>query len=131
MPVQLSLCHTCLETLKTCFPTLRLILFSAQHDRQRIYTASADGEIKIHEIRDQSLNCVYVSENVRSLTGQAVSLRGVKSLVVKGDNLFCGDDGVNIKILDWKKGKSNLALIEDPKTCTTGENSTDLRIIKT
>ena len=63
---------------------------------------------------------MYVSENVRSLTGQAVSLRGVKSLAVKGDNLFCGDDGVNIKVLDWKKGKSNLALIKDPKTCTTG-----------
>ena len=79
--------------------------FFLQHDEQRIYTATADGEIKIHEIRDQSLSCVYVSENVRSLTGGSVHLRGVKSVVVKGDRLFCGDDGVNIKVLDWKKGR--------------------------
>lgn len=83
--------------------TVHAFLF--QHDDQRIYTASADGEIKVHEIREQSLNCVYVSENVRSPTGSSVSLRGVKSLVVKDDRLFCGDDGVNIKVLDWRKGR--------------------------
>ena len=87
--------------------------FILQHDGKRIYTASADGEIKIHEIREHSLNCVYVSENVRSLTGHTVSLRGIKALVVKGDQLFCGDDGVNIKILDWKKGTPKFAFIRE------------------
>ena len=48
---------------------------------------------------------MFISENVRSLNGGPVSLRGVKALSVKGDSLFCGDDGVNIKALHWRKGK--------------------------
>lgn len=28
----------------------------------------------------------------------------MKALVVKGNSLFCGDDGVNIKVFDWRKG---------------------------
>ena len=92
------------------FYSVHNFLFT-QHDNQRIYTASTDNVIKIHEIREQSLKCVYVSENVRSLAGQPVSLRRVKSLAVKGDVLFCGDDGVNIKVLDWKKGKKLLKIL--------------------
>ena len=55
---------------------------------------------------------MFVSENVRSLNGGPVSLRGVKALSVKGDSVFCGDDGVNIKALHWRKGECSVVMME-------------------
>ncbi|XP_052819412.1 uncharacterized protein LOC128245328 [Mya arenaria] len=70
-----------------------------------IFTSSGvDSEIKGFEVRDRSLHCVYVSENTRDISGHTVTMRQVRALAVKGDNLVYGDDGVNVKILNWRKG---------------------------
>lgn len=73
-----------------------------------IFTSCADdGEIKLFERRDHSLHCIFVSENVRDTAGHTLHMRPVKSLSAKGDHLFYGDDGVNVKVLQWKKGNLN------------------------
>lgn len=71
-------------------------------------SSGVEGEIKVFEVRDRSLHCVYVSENVRDMSGHPLHLRHVRSLCVRGDNLYYGDDGVNVKILTWKQGKGLL-----------------------
>jgi len=53
------------------------------------------------------LHCVFVSENVRDLSGHSLHMRPVRVLTGQGDKLFYGDDGVNIKVLTWKKGNEN------------------------
>ena len=72
----------------------------------KIFTSCAtEGEIKVFEVREKQLFCIFASENVHLLDGKPTSLRHVRSLAVIGDNVCYGDDGVNLKILSWKKGK--------------------------
>lgn len=71
----------------------------------RLYTSCAvDGELKVFEVRDSKIHCIYASENIQNISRKPVSLRHIRSLAVKGDSLIFGDDGVNLKILAWKKG---------------------------
>lgn len=67
-------------------------------------SCAVEGEIKVFEIRDLKLHCIFVSENVKDLSGHLLHMRHVRCLAVKGDNLFYGDDGVNLKVLAWKTG---------------------------
>ncbi|XP_052212566.1 F-box/WD repeat-containing protein 7-like isoform X1 [Dreissena polymorpha] len=62
------------------------------------------GEIKVFEVRDRKLHCVFVSENMKDAAGHAVPMRQVRSLLGRGDNLYYGDDGVNVKIMSWRQG---------------------------
>ncbi|XP_052285925.1 WD repeat-containing protein 5 homolog isoform X3 [Dreissena polymorpha] len=62
------------------------------------------GEIKVFEVRDRKLHCVFVSENMKDAAGHAVPMRHVRSLLGSGDNLYYGDDGVNVKIMSWRQG---------------------------
>ena len=72
----------------------------------RIYTSCAvDGEIKVFEVRDSKLHCLFASEKLFNINGDAVIMRHVRSLGVSANHIFYGDDGVNLKILTWKKGK--------------------------
>ncbi|KAH3818046.1 hypothetical protein DPMN_119634 [Dreissena polymorpha] len=50
------------------------------------------GEIKVFEVRDRKLHCVFVSENMKDAAGHAVPMRQVRSLLGRGDNLYYGDD---------------------------------------
>ncbi|XP_060594537.1 uncharacterized WD repeat-containing protein alr2800-like, partial [Ruditapes philippinarum] len=71
----------------------------------RIYTSCAvDGEIKVFEVRDNKLHCLFASENLYNMTGGAVIMRHVRALGVSTSHIFYGDDGVNLKLLTWKKG---------------------------
>ncbi|XP_053379286.1 uncharacterized protein LOC123527419 isoform X2 [Mercenaria mercenaria] len=70
----------------------------------RIYTSCAvDGEIKVFEVRDNKLHCIYASETLHNIAGDSLTMRHVRSLSVRGENIYYGDDGVNLKSLIWKK----------------------------
>ncbi|KAL3861933.1 hypothetical protein ACJMK2_007944 [Sinanodonta woodiana] len=69
-----------------------------------VTTSTSFGEIKVHEIRDQSLICLFASENLQSSSGRHLTPRYIRSLAATKDYIFYGDDGINIKVLDWKKG---------------------------
>ncbi|KAL4221254.1 hypothetical protein ACF0H5_019518 [Mactra antiquata] len=74
----------------------------------RLYTScSLESEIKVYELRDDKLHCIFASDSVHNISGHNVILRHVRSLGVKGENIFYGDDGVNLKILSWKQGLLN------------------------
>ncbi|XP_064611790.1 WD repeat-containing protein wdr-5.1-like [Liolophura sinensis] len=69
-----------------------------------LYTASEDGVVKVHEVREQSLSCVFVSENVHKADGSHLSLRTIRDIEVRDNKVFYGDDRENLKVLDWKTG---------------------------
>ena len=71
-----------------------------------VVSADADGLIMVHEIRDGSLVRVFVSEDVKMSGSGKVNQRTVRSLAVNGQRVIFGDDAVNIKFLDWRKGEA-------------------------
>ncbi|KAL5014734.1 hypothetical protein ScPMuIL_009004 [Solemya velum] len=71
---------------------------------QRIYSASSDGVLKVFEIRDRDLACLFVSEDLHTKSRTPVTQRCIRSMAVSGDVVYFGDDGINIKALNWKKG---------------------------
>lgn len=102
------LCRSVVKALDHCILSdcEKYIVYSQVSDG-RIYTSCAvEGEVKVFELRDNKFHCIFASESIHNTTGVAVTLRHIRSLGVKGDNIFYGDDGVNLKILSWKKGKS-------------------------
>ncbi|XP_041480023.1 pre-mRNA-splicing factor PRP46-like [Lytechinus variegatus] len=70
---------------------------------QRVVTASSDGVIKLWELRDRSLHVIFESENIHSQSGTLVQ-RPIMSLGLSDTDIYYGDEGTNIKILDWKRG---------------------------
>ncbi|XP_038074816.1 WD repeat-containing protein wdr-5.2-like [Patiria miniata] len=69
-----------------------------------VYTASSDGIIKLWQLRDNSLHPTFVSENISSTSSShLLARRHVRSLAVHGETIYYGDDGLNVKALDWKK----------------------------
>ncbi|XP_041377384.1 F-box/WD repeat-containing protein 7-like [Gigantopelta aegis] len=70
----------------------------------QVFSSSADGVVKVHVARDWKLSCVFVSENVKSVSGSSLTPRNIHSFDVSDQKIFFGDDAINIKVLDWKKG---------------------------
>ncbi|XP_022104143.1 pre-mRNA-splicing factor PRP46-like isoform X2 [Acanthaster planci] len=86
-----------------------------------VYTASSDGIIKLWHLRDNSLHPTFVSENISSTSSShLLARRHIRSLAVHGDIIYYGDDGLNVKALDWKK-----ALVHKLKNHTGDFGSTD------
>ncbi|BFZ23778.1 hypothetical protein BsWGS_26817 [Bradybaena similaris] len=70
-----------------------------------VYSSASDGIIKVHQLADgNQLTCVFVSENLKTSAGDPVITRSIRCLEICADLLLFGDDAMNIKILDWKKG---------------------------
>ena len=65
-----------------------------------------DGVIKIYNFHDTRLHLVFESENVRLESGEAVTWRRILSLATVNERVYYGDDGMNIKVLQWKRGRS-------------------------
>ncbi|XP_074655540.1 uncharacterized protein LOC141909080 isoform X2 [Tubulanus polymorphus] len=71
----------------------------------RIVTGCAEGTVKIHEFDGgKSLHLIYESENLKVAPGQTLFISAVKCLTTNENTIFYGDDGVNIKALNWKTG---------------------------
>ena len=61
--------------------------------------------MKVFELRQRSLHLVFSSEDVKTELGSKVNWRVPRCLVVASQMVFLGDDGTNVKVLDWKLGK--------------------------
>lgn len=71
----------------------------------KVITASADGVIKVWELRDNSLHPVFVSENVKPVVPRMkLHVRKVHTLSESKNVIYYGDNGLNIKVLDWREG---------------------------
>eukprot|EP00057_Strongylocentrotus_purpuratus_P031747 XP_785533.3 PREDICTED: probable E3 ubiquitin ligase complex SCF subunit sconB [Strongylocentrotus purpuratus] len=70
---------------------------------RQVVTASNDGVIKLWELRDRSLHVIFESENIRSQSGTLVQ-RPIMSLGLSKSDIYYGDEGTNVKVLDWKRG---------------------------
>ncbi len=82
-----------------------------------VYSCSADGVIKVFELRDTSMHTVFVSENVK-LEGSpraAVIWRNIRSLAVANQMLYFGDEGMNVKVLNWKDGECDTSSAFGPE----------------
>ncbi|XP_076472406.1 uncharacterized protein LOC143301874 [Babylonia areolata] len=69
-----------------------------------VITADAEGLVMVHEIRHGSLVRVFVSEDVKVAGSGQVHRRTIRSLGASDKVVVIGDDAVNLKLLDWKKG---------------------------
>ena len=73
-------------------------------------SGSSDGLIKVFEVGDSGaqLRCLYVSENLSSSSGSPAfaprhTVRPVRCVLLDASEaVYYGDDGHNLKLLDWK-----------------------------
>ncbi|XP_033641814.1 mitochondrial division protein 1-like [Asterias rubens] len=92
-----------------------------QTSKTNVYTSSSDGIIKLWQLRDKSLHATFVSENISSKSSTHLLMRRhIRSLAVSGETIYYGDDGLNVKALDWKRG-----LVHKLKNHTGDFGSTD------
>ncbi|PIK59563.1 putative pre-mRNA-splicing factor PRP46-like, partial [Apostichopus japonicus] len=71
----------------------------------KITTASADGMIKVWELRETKLHPIFVSENVKpELPRMKLISRKIHTVVEKENVIYYGDNGLNVKVLDWRRG---------------------------
>jgi len=73
-----------------------------------LLSGGQDGIIKLFALEEETFNlrCLFVSENVKADPDTSVHNRPVYSIAIgASDLLFYGDDGCNIKAIDWRKGR--------------------------
>lgn len=73
-----------------------------------IYSTCLDGEIQVHEYSSASnkihLRKMYASENTKLYSSENIQCRPIHSMCVHDNSIFYGDDGSNVKVLDWQQG---------------------------
>ncbi|XP_076086696.1 uncharacterized protein LOC143057292 [Mytilus galloprovincialis] len=69
-----------------------------------IFSCSAEGVISVHKLQDDQIICLFVSENIRSENNGHLTQRYIRGFDVRDGLIYYGDDGTNIKVLDWRKG---------------------------
>ena len=80
-----------------------------------VASGSTDGIINVYELRDAKLHLMFESENIKLDTSSSAGhgtlvCRQIRSLILQNPNVYYGDEGMNIKALDWKKGEFELQL---------------------
>ncbi len=83
------------------------LCFLFQVDGSFVYSSSHDGLIQVYELREKELHVMFVSENVKSTSGSQLPWRPIRSMCVTNQKIYFGDDGMNVKALDWKKGNTS------------------------
>ena len=69
-----------------------------------MFAASMDGVIKVFDVKDKQLHCVFTSDGIRSADGSPLCSRGVRGMAVNEGVVYYGDDGANVKALTWSSG---------------------------
>ncbi|ESO99514.1 hypothetical protein LOTGIDRAFT_231111 [Lottia gigantea] len=67
-------------------------------EKNLVYSSSEDGIIKVYEIRERKLCCLFESDNLDLIN------RYIRCIISCNNILYYGDDGINIKAVNWKKG---------------------------
>uniref|UniRef100_A0A8W8MIA8 F-box/WD repeat-containing protein 7 n=1 Tax=Magallana gigas TaxID=29159 RepID=A0A8W8MIA8_MAGGI len=86
-----------------------------------VFVSSLDGIIKVYEVNSQQLQCVFESEGTRSTDGSALCCRGIRGMTISNGLVYYGDDGPNVKALNWKsvrsaEGEKYLCSLDDGET---------------
>jgi len=76
-----------------------------------VASGSSEGVVKLFKVIRQegqvkALSCLFESENIKPVPGLNFHCRSVSSLAIGGlenSQIYIGDNGCNIKVLDWKK----------------------------
>ena len=64
------------------------------------------------DIRDKQLVCLFASENLHPKPNRKYTPRNIRGMTVSDDIILYGDDGSNVKVIDWKKGIKYILLAE-------------------
>ncbi|ELU07460.1 hypothetical protein CAPTEDRAFT_209463 [Capitella teleta] len=67
-----------------------------------VFTSSASGLIRVYELRNETLHLIYESENAKLPCGSLCSFRPIHCVGVSHQMVYYGDDGMNLKVLDWR-----------------------------
>ena len=70
-----------------------------------MYASCSNGIIKVFDTRDGNLVCIFESENIQTKGGGRLTERCVRGFNARDNLIYYGDDGVNIKVLNWRTGK--------------------------
>ncbi|XP_070560370.1 uncharacterized protein [Ptychodera flava] len=71
-------------------------------DELYIVTGFEDGMVKVWRIRNQQLSLLFVADDIKSSSSQVITLRRIQCLAAFQDTIYYGDNGVNVKALQWK-----------------------------
>ena len=77
-----------------------------------VFTSSALGVLQVFQLRDHALHLLYESDDAKLASGARALHRPIRCLAIANQKLYYGDDGMNLKVLDWKKGNLNNILIQ-------------------
>jgi len=72
-------------------------------------SGSSDGIIKVFQVLEDKLRCMYVSENLCTVsTDTSLHIRPVSSIFISECGLvYYGDTGHNMKMLDWRHNRAH------------------------
>jgi len=72
-----------------------------------VASAGRDGVVKLYSLEDNKLVCKFVSENLTTFNPEtSIHLRPIYSVqILENGWIYYGDDGSNIKAIDWRNGK--------------------------
>jgi len=72
-----------------------------------VASAGKDGLVKLYSLVDDKLLCKFVSENLTTVNPEtSIHMRPIYSvLILENGWIYYGDDGSNIKAIDWKNEK--------------------------
>ena len=77
-----------------------------QYNGEHIFSASGDGYIRVFKLRDRELHLMHVAETIRTKEGDLIeTFKPIRSMAVVQNKVYFGDEGCNIKVLDWKHGE--------------------------
>ncbi|KAK3104936.1 hypothetical protein FSP39_013481 [Pinctada imbricata] len=76
-----------------------------QVSNKLVYASSSEGTIKVFETRESELVCIFESENIQAERGGILTERHIRGFYANDELIYYGDDGINIKVLNWKTGK--------------------------
>ncbi|XP_076336758.1 uncharacterized protein LOC143239507 isoform X1 [Tachypleus tridentatus] len=92
----------------------------ATSDSNQVFTTSVDGVVKVWTVRLGQFQLLYALKE-QSSRGLPQPLRcSMKTVLSHLDKIYLGNDGANIKILDWKNGR-----MERLRNCIHQHGSTD------
>lgn len=72
-----------------------------------VASAGRDGLVKLYSLVEDKLICNFVSENLTTASPEtSIHLRSIYSVQILDNGwIYYGDDGSNIKAIDWRNGK--------------------------
>ena len=75
-----------------------------QVDGSFVYSTAADGVVKVYQLRNLELHLIHSSDDVNIVAQSALVRRHIRSMATANQKVYFGDDGMNVKVLDWRKG---------------------------